>query len=172
MNLEQHINYCIVTYPTLYKDVNHKKSRLKVLNHIFMVTGTEYEWHPDGFLAPYDGSYNIFKLQKELPKDFYQDFALAEFDFTPYPIGIYCPLLEMIEGKTNSLHIDNFEIKSFKSDWIKGAVDIAKEAVAYYNGPLSQHKNHCYYSANEPERWNKFCQEQIKILTKFIKKFE
>lgn len=64
-------------------------------------------------------------------------------EYNPYPMCEYSPLVEMINKKTNSLHIDNFKLTNIRQDWIDGALEIAKYTLVYYQNP-NRHKN-CYY---------------------------
>jgi hypothetical protein len=64
--------------------------------------------------------------------------------FHPYPTCDYSPIQEIFEGKTNSLHIDNFEFTKIQPDWLQGAVDIAIAAKEYYED-AEKCKSHTYH---------------------------
>lgn len=66
-----------------------------------------------------------------------------------HPTGIceYSPVHEMIMGKTNSPHINNFQLKTIKPDWIMGAAAIVKYALNYYHSP-KKFVHHYYYYEN------------------------
>jgi hypothetical protein len=52
MHLEDRLRQTIYEFPTLYRVVgNQRLSRLLALEHMMCSYGTEYEWHPDGYLA-------------------------------------------------------------------------------------------------------------------------
>lgn len=66
-NLEHLVNDSIVKYPTLYRIPGDPvTSRLRVLNHLFLVIGNGYEWNKAGFLEDAYGRKR--KLTKTLPK--------------------------------------------------------------------------------------------------------
>ena len=62
---------------------------------------------------------------------------------TPYPMCGYSPIVEMINKKTNSCHIDNFELTTIQPDWIKGAIEVSEESLKFYKD--SELLKHCYY---------------------------
>lgn len=62
----------------------------------------------------------------------YCGFDGKEKDYEPYPMCDYSPLAEMVKRKTNSLHIDNFELKEIMPDWIQGGIEIARYTLDYY----------------------------------------
>jgi hypothetical protein len=51
MKLEDNIAKSIKDYPSLFKDSNWEKSRIKVLDHLFLTIGNGFEWTLDGYLA-------------------------------------------------------------------------------------------------------------------------
>ena len=195
MKLEHVINWSIINYPTLYRDVTLERSRLKVLNQLFFVIGNGFEWHKDGFL--FDGNKRNFrkilpkgffeknlytvaitpksiplvkkriadrfyyikknsrfrevdvifeakddddalpfyrefekKLKKDLPTFIYK--ARSEDPNQPYPLSQYSALVEIVNGKTNSLHQNNFDLVP-QEDWLKGCAEVAKDALDYFN---------------------------------------
>lgn len=231
MNLENVIKWSIYNYPILYRKKDYETSRISVLGHIFLTIGTEYEWHPDGFLADIFAEDYRSKVMEELPEGFFEKnlwdmeveigrkaevqealkgrffyftergqrdrtvYCIFESDdideaeeiylkydadtsrlrqnvkrvladkkrweeyglspryyvskassisledperyprHNPYPLSEYSPLVEMLNGRTNSPHIDNFELVYIKPDWIQGAIDIAEYAFDYYSDP-------------------------------------
>lgn len=66
------------------------------------------------------------------------------YQFNPYPLCGYSPIVEMLNGRTNSLHIDNFDLTMVKQDWIDGAIDVAKASLEYYMDD-EKSKNHIYH---------------------------
>lgn len=64
--------------------------------------------------------------------------------FSPYPICQYSALVEMINKRTNSLHIENFDLAYVKEDWIQGAIDVATATLEYYNDE-SRYSNNSYH---------------------------
>jgi hypothetical protein len=65
----------------------------------------------------------------------------------PYPLCQYAALVEMVNKRTNSLHIENFDLFKIQPDWIQGAIEIAKYAIGYYNNP-KRYKSHVYHYSN------------------------
>ena len=69
----------------------------------------------------------------------------------------------MINKKTDSPHIENFDLVTIKSDWIVGAVEIVRYALDYY---LDENK--CKYHYCHP---NKSLKGYIKSYNENPKKF-
>lgn len=95
---------------------------------------------------------NIAMLEKSLPNchPFEANCAYGNNeiqDHEPYPMCQYSPLIEMINRKTNSLHIENFDLTKVQPDWIQGAIEIAKYTIGYYNDP-KRYKTHVYHYSN------------------------
>lgn len=66
MKLNYLVNWMIYNYPTLFRSRTYTASRLKVLNHLFLVIGNGFKWHDDGYMT----KENI-QSRKTLPKDFF-----------------------------------------------------------------------------------------------------
>ena len=62
--------------------------------------------------------------------------------YTPGDMCRYSPIVEMLNGRTNSPHIDNFELTYIQPDILAGAIEIARYALNFYRNP-DNHK-HCY----------------------------
>jgi hypothetical protein len=240
MKLKNFIDNSIYEYPTLYRSFDYKKSRLLVLNHIFLSYGTALEWSPEGFLSylgEKEGEYRIFQpielpnnffeinlwyidlVEKDLPvvKDILKDhfyyirsgslyekltlvyeadeelatelernfsakdprvaenfkhitgrdypvkpFSASSFErshsdlsktsllrrliktnpqdyieteYEPTQICQYSPVVEMINKRTNSPHIKNFDLTFIMPDWIEGAIEVSKWALGFYKDP-------------------------------------
>lgn len=56
-------------------------------------------------------------------------------ELLPHNMCKYSPIAEMIAGKTNSCHIDNFNLPNIQQDWLEGAIKIVKEAKRHYEDP-------------------------------------
>lgn len=69
---------------------------------------------------------------------------VRERQHNPYPIGKYSPLTEIWEQQTDSCHVENFALTHVQPDWLKGAVDVAKSALAFYEDPEAC-KRHTYH---------------------------
>jgi len=202
MKLEDHVRWAIYNYPTLFRDRDYTKSRLLVLNQLFLVIGNGYEWCPDGYLVDafdpkprileelpagffdkqlytFDVQHDQFnRLESDLQNRFLYlidrsrrtgspnwlesgvvveadeeeakrlcaEYGKARFarsspsfvleaanrhEFSPYPICEYSALTEILNGKTNSPHIENFDLE-LQPDWLAGCVDVAQAALDYY----------------------------------------
>jgi hypothetical protein len=70
-----------------------------------------------------------------------------EHPFNPYPMCEYSALIEMVNKRTNSPHIENFDLTFVLEDWIQGAIEVAKAALAYYNDEAQYSNN--YYHPNK-----------------------
>lgn len=85
--------------------------------------------------------------------------------FNPYPLCRYSPLVEMINRRTDSTHIENFDLEHISEDWIQGAVEVAREVIAYYNDESRftkhiYHPNNCLYMfedryKKDPEKYRR-----------------
>ena len=221
MKLEDHVRWCIWTYPTLYRGRDYASSRILVLNHLFFTIGTGLEWHRDGYLT--DGHKNHFR--KTLPKRYFEcnlycflldesrsnkkkvkqdlngafhyflgkrgketevvfeatpeeakrltkahgrdpfatninhpedDFPLRvrnaaamyleqnrAFGLNPYPLSEYSSLVEITKGRTNSLHVENFDLVP-QPDWLEGCADMARYALSYYQDE-EKYKHNSYH---------------------------
>lgn len=70
--LKQLIIDLILDYPLLYKDINYKYSRQKVLNHLFFVNGNGFMWL-HGVLCPTTSGEQLPRLtNREIPKDYFE----------------------------------------------------------------------------------------------------
>jgi hypothetical protein len=71
-----------------------------------------------------------------------------------YPTSEFSPIREIMKGKTNSLHVENFDLKPLP-DWLSGAIEVAEYAVAYYGDDkaVEQHFYHPKQSVNR-EEWD------------------
>ena len=89
----------------------------------------------------------------------------------PYPLCEYCAICEIMEGRTNSFHIANFDLTA-QPDWLQGAIEIAEFALGYFKDD-ERIIFHCYYPKNddEKEHWEKFRKKQIEFYTSFLAKF-
>ena len=163
MELEKYIFTKILRWPKLYKFKTFEKSRLFVLDHIFLVIGNGMEWTKDNqgsFITDTDnrGKPYIPILDQELPKDYFNNSdEVNEYEIAPYPISEYSAIFEMLVGQTNSPHIKNFKLNKIKKDWITGALDIASYSLSFYKDSTKD-RFHIY----SPEKTLFFWNEQWK----------
>lgn len=57
--------------------------------------------------------------------------ARSNYPFHPYPLCEYAGLVEILNGKTNSLRQDNFALIP-QEDWLHGCVEVATRALSYF----------------------------------------
>lgn len=189
MKLEHYISNTIKQWPDLYVRGSYSNSRLAVLNNLFFVIGTENEWCKGGFLAAHirgrtgdKRNFRIFREDAKFEDGFFDKYnaknasylSLLGLDRTiisPYPVGEYSAISEMIEGRTNSLHIKNFELTKILPDWIDGAREIVEYAIGYYKDE-SMFKYHCYYPKDSNFTiWNDYVAKQNDYFARFLNKF-
>lgn len=70
--------------------------------------------------------------------------AKTEHPFNPYPIGEFCAIVEMINKRTCSYHVENFELTYVQEDWIKGAIEVVRATLDYFHDE-SQYSNNSYH---------------------------
>lgn len=88
-------------------------------------------------------------LSKVIPGYFYlSSLNRFEREYHPYPMCQYSPIVEMINRRTNSCHIENFDLTFVKKDWLLGAIDVVKEALKYYHDE-SRYSNDLYYPSKQ-----------------------
>lgn len=102
-------------------------------------------------------------------KDFSYMKLRMEYPVHPYPICQYSAIQEILNGKTNSLHQDNFDLV-VQPDWLQGCADIAVEAKKYYND-RSRYENDHYFKQFSKNAWHKYRKEQLDILNQFLDKY-
>ncbi len=76
-----------------------------------------------------------------------KDFYSCAKEPSPYPVGKYSPIVEMINGRTNSLHTPDFDLVNIQQDWIDGAIEIVKYSIGFYEDP-----ERCKINSYHPER--------------------
>lgn len=125
-----------------------------------------------------------------------------ENHFSPYGICEFSALSEIMNGRTNSPNMDNFDFTP-KEDWLQGCKEVAVRTWEYYHDEKQFSNNHYYptktinhirYDLEDGDKYNRerliknmegktveeFCQsiwdrhlaEQLDYLTKFFDKFE
>lgn len=78
-------------------------------------------------------------------------------DLGPYRLSEYSAIVELIKGKTNSPHIENYSFDDYpvNQEWINGCIEVAREAVVFYDNPKRAATD--FYHPNETlpcERYN------------------
>jgi hypothetical protein len=110
------------------------------------------------YLNPYDEN-DKYRMEMDKLTDKYvirpllaESYYRKSKGYAPYRMCQYSPIVEMINKKTNSPHIENFELTSIRPDWIKGAVDISRYCLAWYKNK-NNHKNDYYYPTGKPNEF-------------------
>jgi len=155
MTLEDTIAKSIKKYPSLFKDVNWKKSRIKVIDHLFLTIGNGFEWY-DGYLAEkskkhkygeikfkwrptqkwfdtklfdkYGWDKAIIDIIKKNPQmaDLLEIESASLYLATPYPVCEYSRAMNVPDN--------------VRPDWLAGAIETLEWAEMFYSGPLNQLK--------------------------------
>ena len=68
-------------------------------------------------------------------------------EYHPHGMCKYSPVVEMTNGRTNSPHINDFDLTNIKKDWIEGAIKIVKVTLEYYQDP--ERFKYDFYYPNE-----------------------
>lgn len=78
----------------------------------------------------------------------------CDYDLHPYPLCNYSAIVELTKGKTDSPHIEDYSFADFppQPDWIRACVDVAKEALAFYNDE-SRYCTDSYHPSNNIGRY-------------------
>lgn len=110
----------------------------------------------------------------------------------PDSISEYSPICEMLEGRTNSPHIENFDLDGIiRPDWVDGAVRIARMALKqltdeskhpisfYYPAPENLHGWHRQEGETDEElleraqrTFAKMVEQHTDIVMRFLQKFD
>jgi hypothetical protein len=103
-------------------------------------------------------------------------YGYEEGHFSPHDCCEYSPVQEMVKGKTNSHHIENFDLTDIQPDWIQGGVDIAKATIEFYKDKKwrKSHFRHPsqYNGFKDKKSWKKFRKKQIAFFEAFLEKFD
>jgi hypothetical protein len=95
----------------------------------------------------------------------------TKFKMHPYPLSKYSAICELMEGRTDSPHIENFEFKDFpvREDWFKGCVDVVTAALEHYKEEAKTLDSYNEYSHGTIQQYKRNIREQIDILKDFFK---
>ena len=167
------VNYCITDFPVLFKDVNYEKSRIKVLDHLFIVIGNGYEWarpnnHSEGgyltepdyveveevayttTVRAADAGYDPHEKPIEIPDNYFE--LTIHINTEDEDINGYTISRQLVLGAKEEYR--PYEISEYsgismipdnvKPDWLEGANDIANRILEFYSTE-SQYINHRRY---------------------------
>jgi hypothetical protein len=156
MKIADYISKQIQEHPSLYKDVDYEKSKLKVLNHTFFTIGnglhTAYTEKPeeggyitehiykkkkDGYAQFYNKPYGKEKY-KPIPKGYFDRLAIleanADYHFSPYPFSNKNSLISQI------INGDVF----LQEDWMEELILLCEKTLEYFDD-VNQYQHDIYY---------------------------
>ena len=198
MKLSDQISKSIYEYPSLFKDVDMQKSRIKVLDQLFLVIGNGYEW-TDGYLAEMvckkNGSgfkkflpYGKEKFSVKLDEKYFKNPIYRTFDHHPEILKLIMENpkfkdLSMIEDCSLFLATPypiseysklNTVPDNVRPDWLDGAIETAEWALSFYTGPDSQLRTLNYQKSMtyKPEVLTSLAKIQTDILCKALKRLK
>jgi hypothetical protein len=108
MKIKDYISRSIQEYPSMYKDVDYEKSKLKVLNHIFFVIGNGLEFartenpKEGGYICDRSGKNNKpygKEKYKKIPKDYFESVIYYVYA-SEYPLEVITKKSRYPGGKT------------------------------------------------------------------------
>lgn len=165
MKLDNYIAQSIRAYPDLYRDITYEKSRVKVLDHLFLVIGNGLVWRQGQLIEennPEKASYSS-ELSFE-PNYFTKEIIIGTYNYSnigewePYPIYKYSKIVNIPDN--------------ICSDWLTGAKEVHKHTVNFYLCQPEELIKKCSYMHKQP--WNiiqKHLNEQCSWLTKIKDRF-
>lgn len=197
MTLDDTIRKCIFEYPSLYKDVSMQKSRIKVLDHLFLVIGNGFEWH-DGYLyATSNEDVRTGKIKMVKPKKYGKEKFDKKLDEKYFATPIYREfhhhpdLMKLIKADPKfsdlalmeeiSLYVPTpYPVCEFsaivtapdniRADWLAGAIEAAEWALSFYTGPKEQLNQLNYQKVMnyKPEVINKLATKHPEVICKSL----
>lgn len=148
MNIDQVIINSIIEYPNLYKDIDYKHSREKVLEHLFFTSGNGMDWKNGTLQYHYYKESKPNNNNKQIPKNYFENPIFSEEKdeatitrifrlkrnkmYTPheicdklilelYPLSKYSALLNIPED--------------IKSDWLDAVLEVCNLGIDIYRDP-------------------------------------
>ena len=98
-------------------------------------------------------TYAEFRSDRDKERSFSNVFvnnAISHHQRHPYPLCQYSALVELTEGKTNSFHVENFDLIA-QPDWLDGCIEAALDALLYFDDE-SRYKNDMNHPSNSINR--------------------
>ena len=146
MKLHHAIAKAIRQYPLLYRDTDYERSKIKVLDHLFLTIGNGYDWY-DGYLwekkSHYDSATAEYVLCVPTP------YGSQRFSPLAFPDNYWAKKLSPEEDKaamealaTKLLHLTkNKKNPKDKLNCIRRFKDVSLEQSTYdwYPYPISKH---------------------------------
>jgi hypothetical protein len=127
MKIKDFISKNIQEYPTLFKDADYEKSKLKVLDHTFFVIGNGLDFadtenpNEGGYIVDSKYKFNEKTYEYDRIKDKpygqekYKDFPKDYFESDVYYVSFSEPLLDMVHKK-ESLNKDRIYLRYKRND--------------------------------------------------------
>lgn len=141
MRLNDVIVESILQYPLLYRDVSYEKSKIKVLDHLFLTVGNGYSWshgvlaghsepssgelYPEGAAAFEEGYFTkpLLITEEIVPGLSVTYDQCNTYPWVPYPISAkYSRIMQIPDD--------------VQEDWLAGAVEILRQLEEFYGRPI------------------------------------
>lgn len=135
MRLDNYIAQSIRAYPDLYRDITYEKSRIKVLDHLFLVNGNGLVWQQGQLIDKNNPIKASYSSELTFESDYFTKEIIetityphierevqynleSKHKWNPYPICQYAKIVNIPDN--------------ICSDWLAGAKEIHKYTVAFY----------------------------------------
>lgn len=152
MKIKDYIAQSIRQYPSLYKDVDYEKSKLKVLDHIFFTNGNGLEMahtfdpkrggyivdptyieKKGEWIRAYDEPYGMEKC-KDLPDNYFTKKSECDYPFHPYPFSKnYCVACDVF-----------YKGEFLQEDWMNELIFLCRKTFEFFSDE-KQYQHDCYY---------------------------
>lgn len=179
MKLSNQVAQSIRAYPILYRDVTYEKSRLKVLNHLFLAVGNGFGW-VKGELVEFRPEPKTKKVsvRRTFPPTYFTDSLMVDFRdlgerdtfsreaWHPYDLCEYSRLFTIPDD--------------VQDDWLSGALEAHGATEEFYSRPFEdlvgvfyerrrpttsdQIQEHLQRYIPEQKRWLKVMGERLSLL--------
>lgn len=197
MFLEEAVAYSIKKHPILYRDVDYKKSRIKVLNQFFNVIGNGQKWF-DGYCAEIkfrrkNGEYERYFLpygKERCSPKFRKDYFISDNIIGMFKTKRdkkYNHVMGLTwENEDNRYPFRPYPISSdfslitqipsdVRSDWLEGANEICQIGLYFFNNPQC-FKHDTFFKElggeNNSPNWIKYLESQQKMYSKVFRKIK
>lgn len=171
MKLQHYISKTIQEYPTLFKGITYKKSRLNVLEQTFLSLGNEVElahtkeekkggYYTETQCRKYAGKYQRIydkpygkETYKQIPDDYFKKPIFEEilniYDNTTHKVELKVDydFIPYPLSTVSNLHILYTKNHFIQDDWLQGAIDLAKRVIEFYEN----FNQYAQYSMNYPK---------------------
>jgi hypothetical protein len=87
--------------------------------------------------------------------------------YCPTTMCRYSPIVEMISKRTDSSHIENFDLVKIQPDWIDGALEISRYCLDFYKDP----DKYCFHGSHPSKSFRSLKKYYDEDPKKFREKF-